>query len=123
MSELLKLSMDAALRAGDAILQIYARDFEVELKADESPLTEADKAAHCIICDALEETGLPSLSEESKAVAYEQRKGWERYWLVDPLDGTKEFIKKNGEFTVNIALIESGAPVMGAVYAPVLNTA
>jgi len=122
MSELLKLSMDAALRAGDAILQIYARDFEVELKADESPLTEADKAAHCIICDALEETGLPILSEESKAVAYEQRKGWERYWLVDPLDGTKEFIKKNGEFTVNIALVENGRPVMGVVYAPVLQT-
>jgi len=114
--------MDAALRAGGAILEIYKRDFEVEFKADESPLTEADKAAHHIICDALEDIGLPILSEESKAVAYEERKEWTKYWLVDPLDGTKEFIKKNGEFTVNIALIENGRPVMGVVYAPVLQT-
>ena len=122
MSDFLKLATDAALRAGDAILQIYARDFEVEFKADESPLTEADKAAHYIICDALEDTGLPVLSEESKTVAYEERKAWTTYWLVDPLDGTKEFIKKNGEFTVNIALIEEGRSVMGVVYAPVLKT-
>ena len=122
MSDFLKLATDAALRAGDAILQIYARDFEVEFKDDESPLTEADKAAHYIICDALEDTGLPILSEESKTVAYEERKAWTKYWLVDPLDGTKEFIKKNGEFTVNIALIENGRPVMGVVYAPVLKT-
>ena len=122
MSDFLKLATDAALRAGDAILQIYARDFEVEFKDDESPLTEADKAAHYIICDALEDTGLPVLSEESKTVAYEERKAWTKYWLVDPLDGTKEFIKKNGEFTVNIALIEDGRPVMGVVYAPVLQT-
>ncbi len=114
-------AMDAALRAGDAILQIYARDFEVELKADESPLTEADKAAHHIIVDALEDLGLPILSEESKAIDYAERKGWTKYWLVDPLDGTKEFIKKNGEFTVNIALIENGRPVMGVVFAPVLK--
>lgn len=114
--------MDAALRAGDAILQIYQRDFEVEYKVDESPLTEADKAAHFIICDALEETGLPVLSEESKTVPYDERKTWSRFWLVDPLDGTKEFIKKNGEFTVNIALIDQGRPVMGVVYAPVLRT-
>jgi 3'(2'), 5'-bisphosphate nucleotidase len=117
----LKTALDAALRAGGAILQIYARDFEVEFKADESPLTEADKAAHHIICDALVETGLPVLSEESRAIAYEERKGWRKYWLVDPLDGTKEFIKKNGEFTVNIALIDDGRPVMGVVYAPVLG--
>ncbi len=121
MTKFLPIAVDAALRAGNAILQIYARDFEVEFKADQSPLTEADKAAHCIICDALEDTKLPILSEESKAVAYEQRKGWKKYWLVDPLDGTKEFIKKNGEFTVNIALIDSGRPVMGVVYAPVLG--
>ena len=119
---MIKTAMDAALRAGGAILEIYKRDFEVEFKADSSPLTEADKAAHCIICDALEDIGLPVLSEESKAVSYEERKGWEKYWLVDPLDGTKEFIKKNGEFTVNIALIEAGRPVMGVVYAPVLGT-
>ena len=122
MNDLLKTAMDAALRAGGAILQIYARDFEVEFKADESPLTEADKAAHCIICDALEDTGIPILSEESKAIDVAERKGWDRYWLVDPLDGTMEFIKKNGEFTVNIALIDDGRPVMGVVYAPVLKT-
>lgn len=121
MKDHLTTAVDAALRAGDAILQIYARDFEVEFKADESPLTEADKAAHYIICDALEDTGLPVLSEESKAVPFEERKGWDRFWLVDPLDGTKEFIKKNGEFTVNIALIDDGCPVMGVVYAPVLK--
>ena len=122
MNDLLKLAIDAALRAGDAILQIYARDFDVEFKADSSPLTEADKAAHHIICDALEDIGLPILSEESKAIAYDERKACTKYWLVDPLDGTKEFIKKNGEFTVNIALIENGRPVMGVVYAPVLKT-
>ncbi len=118
----LKRCIDAALRAGGAILEIYKRDFEVEFKADESPLTEADKAAHYIIVDALEDTGIPILSEESKAVPFEERKAWTKYWLVDPLDGTKEFIKKNGEFTVNIALIENGRPVMGVVYAPVLKT-
>ena len=122
MNDLLKTAMDAALRAGGAILEIYKRDFEVEFKVDASPLTEADKAAHHIICDALEDTDLPILSEESKVIDYEQRKAWEKYWLVDPLDGTKEFIKKNGEFTVNIALIEDGRPVMGVVYAPVLQT-
>ena len=104
----LKLALDAALRAGGVILEIYKRDFEVEFKADDSPLTEADQAAHHIICDALEDTGLPILSEESKAISYEERKNWTKYWLVDPLDGTKEFIKKNGEFTVNIALIDQG---------------
>lgn len=122
MTAFLNIAMDAALRAGGAILEIYKRDFEVEFKADESPLTEADKAAHHIIVDALEDLGLPILSEESKAIAYEDRKKWQKYWLVDPLDGTKEFIKKNGEFTVNIALIENGRPVMGVVYAPVLKT-
>jgi len=121
LSNQLKIAMDAALRAGGAILQIYARDFEVEFKADDSPLTEADKAAHHIICDALEDTGLPILSEESKTIAYDERKDWSTYWLVDPLDGTKEFIKKNGEFTVNIALIENGRPVLGVVFAPVLG--
>jgi 3'(2'), 5'-bisphosphate nucleotidase len=118
----LKRALQAALDAGAAILEISARDFEVELKADKSPLTEADKAAHHIICDALAGTGLPVLSEESKTVPYETRKAWKKYWLVDPLDGTKEFIKKNGEFTVNIALIENGRPVLGVVYAPVLRT-
>jgi 3'(2'), 5'-bisphosphate nucleotidase len=122
MTELLNTAIKAALDAGTATLEIYQRDFSIETKADCSPLTEADKAAHHIIVDALESTGLPVLSEESKAVPYETRKAWVKYWLVDPLDGTKEFIKKNGEFTVNIALIENGSPVLGVVYAPVLKT-
>lgn len=118
----LKKAIAASLDAGAAILRIYERDFTIETKADSSPLTEADKAAHHIIVDALEPTGIPVLSEESKTVPYETRKGWRRFWLVDPLDGTKEFIKKNGEFTVNIALIDNGRPVLGVVYAPVLRT-
>lgn len=122
MTEFLKLAVKAALDAGNAILGIYQQDFSVEFKDDKSPLTEADKAAHDLIFQTLEKTGLPVLSEESKAVPYEQRKAWTKYWLVDPLDGTKEFIKKNGEFTVNIALIENGRPVLGVVYAPVLKT-
>jgi 3'(2'), 5'-bisphosphate nucleotidase len=122
MKSFLCTALRAALDAGSAILDIYQRDFSIEYKDDQSPLTEADKAAHGIIFQALEKTGLPVLSEESKAVPYEDRKNWARFWLVDPLDGTKEFIKKNGEFTVNIALIENGAPVLGVVYAPVLQT-
>ena len=111
----------AALEAGRAILEIYGRDFEVEFKADESPLTEADLASHHIIAEALAETPFPVLSEESGTIPYDVRAGWETYWLVDPLDGTREFIKRNGEFTVNIALIEHGVPVLGVVYAPVLD--
>lgn len=121
MADLLRTALQAALDAGAAILRIYGRDFSVARKEDRSPLTAADTAAHHIICAALEPSGLPVLSEESKTVAYEQRRKWTRFWLVDPLDGTKEFIKKNGEFTVNIALIENGRPVLGVVYAPVLQ--
>jgi len=116
------VAVEAALRAGEAILGVYGQDFEVAFKEDQSPLTEADRAAHELIAGLLKRTGLPVLSEESKAVPYEERRKWTRYWLVDPLDGTKEFIKKNGEFTVNIALIEGGRPVLGVVYAPVLKT-
>jgi 3'(2'), 5'-bisphosphate nucleotidase len=118
----IKMAVRAAWESGQAILEVYQRDFSVEYKDDRSPLTEADKAAHEIICAGLKSTGLPVLSEESKTVSYEQRKNWGRFWLVDPLDGTKEFIKKNGEFTVNIALIDAGHPVLGVVYAPVLKT-
>lgn len=110
-----------ARRAGDAIMRIYARGFSVERKADRSPLTEADTAAHGIIARGLvaEFPETPILSEEGAAIApYESRSRWSRYWLVDPLDGTKEFIKRNGQFTVNIALIEGGRPVAGVVYAP-----
>ncbi|GGD67113.1 3'(2'),5'-bisphosphate nucleotidase CysQ [Lacimicrobium alkaliphilum] len=112
-----------AHQAGKAIMDIYARDFEVTDKQDNSPLTEADLAAHHIIVDGLKAiSDLPVLSEESADIAWQERSQWQQYWLVDPLDGTKEFIKKNGEFTVNIALIEDGEPVLGVVFAPALNT-
>ena len=117
-----EIAIKAALDAGEAILEIYAQDFEVEFKSDDSPLTAADKASHEIIVAALEKTPYPVLSEESGSISYEERRQWETYWLVDPLDGTKEFIKKNGEFTVNIALVENGVPVMGVVYVPVKDT-
>jgi 3'(2'), 5'-bisphosphate nucleotidase len=111
-----------ALEAGDKILEIYAQDFTIYDKSDSSPLTEADLAAHHYIVDALSAiTDLPILSEESSEITWQERKTWTRYWLVDPLDGTKEFIKKNGEFTVNIALIEYGEPTFGVVHAPVLE--
>ncbi len=112
-----------ALQAGDAIMSIYQRDFEITEKSDHSPLTEADLAAHNLICEQLAKLTpeLPILSEESADIDWSTRKSWDRYWLVDPLDGTKEFIKKNGEFTVNIALIENHAPTLSVVYAPVLK--
>lgn len=116
-----RLLIEASLKAGEEILKVYAKDFEVETKSDESPLTEADKNAHLAIMFFLEQTGLPILSEEGKHMDYSERKGWNQFWLVDPLDGTKEFVKKNGEFTVNIALIENGLPVYGIIYAPVLK--
>lgn len=116
--------VDIAQAAGKAILEIYNRDFDIQEKDDKSPLTEADLAAHKLIVAELEklEPKLPILSEESAAIPFEERGRWLRYWLVDPLDGTKEFIKRNGEFTVNIALIQSGKPVFGVVHVPVLDT-
>ena len=112
-----------AKEAGDAIMQIYSQDFEVEYKQDSSPLTLADKKANDIIENRLNQlsVNLPILSEEGKEIPYEERKHWEYFWLVDPLDGTKEFVKKNGEFTVNIALIHKDTPVLGVVYAPALG--
>lgn len=114
-----------ARAAGEAILDIYnnASDIAIRKKADDSPLTAADKAANDVICTRLERLPLsyPIISEENQAVPYEVRKNYDYYWLVDPLDGTKEFIKRNGEFTVNIALIHEGQAVMGVVYAPVLD--
>ena len=109
--------------AGDAIMQIYSQDFEVEYKQDKSPLTLADKKANDIIENSLSQlsVNLPILSEEGKDIPYKQRKHWEYFWLIDPLDGTKEFIKKNDEFTVNIALIHKDTPVLGVVYAPALD--
>ena len=112
-----------AKEAGNAIMQIYKQDFEVEYKKDSSPLTMADKKANDIIEDGLNQLLVifPILSEEGKEIPYEDRKHWEYFWLVDPLDGTKEFVKKNGEFTVNIALIHKNTPVLGVVYAPALD--
>ena len=118
-------AIQAAVKAGNEILKIYNdpdSDFSVERKADNSPLTIADKASHNVIESGLKATGIPILSEEGKAIAFKERKHWNRFWLIDPLDGTKEFIKKNGEFTVNIALIEGRQPVMGIIYVPVSRT-
>lgn len=122
--DIAKAVCSIAKDAGDAIMKIYnSADFGVEHKADDSPLTLADKAANDVICDGLKKLGIPFpiISEENKAVPYETRKNYSYYWLVDPLDGTKEFIKRNGEFTVNIALVRHQNPVMGVVYAPVLD--
>ena len=113
-----------AKEAGKAIMQVYQQDFEVGYKQDNSPLTLADKKANVIIENGLNQlsVNLPILSEEGDDIPYENRKHWEYFWLVDPLDGTKEFVKKNGEFTVNIALIHKDTPVLGVVYAPALDT-
>jgi 3'(2'), 5'-bisphosphate nucleotidase len=112
--------------AGDAILDIYNsknQDFGIDYKKDNSPLTKADKASNDIICNELKKISpdIPILSEEGRNIEYLERKGWNTFWLIDPLDGTKEFIKKNGEFTVNIALIKNGCPILGIVYAPALD--
>lgn len=114
-----------ATDAGNAIMDIYQKDFSIYEKSDESPLTEADLAAHKIIVSGLTESypELPILSEESSGIEYKDRKDWTTFWLVDPLDGTKEFIKKNDEFTVNIALIHEGRPVLGVVYVPAMEVA
>lgn len=108
-----------ALKAGKAILSVYDTDFEVESKTDESPLTLADQKAHNVICEELECTSLPILSEEGRTIPYDERKSWEYFWMVDPLDGTKEFVKRNGEFTVNIALIHKQRAILGVIYVPV----
>jgi 3'(2'), 5'-bisphosphate nucleotidase len=115
-------AIQAAVNAGSAILEEYGKPVtEVENKADHSPLTRADKRAHEIIATALEETGIPVLSEEGREIPYMNRSWWSSFWLVDPLDGTKEFIRRNGEFTVNVALVVEGRAEFGVVYAPLLN--
>jgi 3'(2'), 5'-bisphosphate nucleotidase len=120
MDYLLEMAIKAAIDAGKKILEIYASpDLGIENKEDLTPITRADKAAHEIIIEQLTSTGIPILSEEGKTIPWEIRKTWNKYWLVDPLDGTKEFIKRNGEFTVNIALIEKGTPVAGVIVVPV----
>lgn len=116
--------IELALRVGDAVMEVYAAGpVEVTSKSDQSPLTVADRLAHRMIEKRLNklDPGTPLLSEEGRAIPHSERAGWKRFWLVDPLDGTKEFIKKNGEFTINIALIEDGAPVWGVVNAPALG--
>lgn len=112
-----------AQKAGDEIMKIYQQDFEVDYKADNSPLTKADIKSNEIITESLKDLypKIPILSEENKEVPYNIRKNWEYFWLIDPLDGTKEFVKKNGEFTVNIALIHKDTPVLGVIYAPALE--
>lgn len=116
--------IEIAKNAGEEILKIYNSDnFDVEIKDDNSPLTRADKASHKIIEEGLKKLypEIPIMSEEGKDIEFETRKNWNIFWLVDPLDGTKEFIKKNGEFTVNIALIENNLPIAGVIYVPVTN--
>jgi 3'(2'), 5'-bisphosphate nucleotidase len=119
-TELLVLAVSAAEHAAREILTVYhSDDFQVEAKGDQSPLTRADKKAHDIISAALSASGYPVLSEEGRDIPYNERSGWEYFWMVDPLDGTKEFIKRNDEFTVNIALIHRDKPVLGVVAVPV----
>ncbi|GAA0485399.1 3'(2'),5'-bisphosphate nucleotidase CysQ [Salinibacillus aidingensis] len=123
MADLVRL-MDITLKAGKEIMEVYQEEFDVEHKDDHSPLTIADKRSHETIMKELKVAypEIPVLSEEGAEIPYDERSDWDKFWLVDPLDGTKEFIKKNGEFTVNIALIEGSYPTMGVIYAPALDT-
>ncbi|NRD20797.1 3'(2'),5'-bisphosphate nucleotidase CysQ [Winogradskyella eckloniae] len=122
MDQNLKLAIEAAIEAGKEILNIYhTEDFAVEFKGDNSPLTKADLASHNVIMSHLKASQIPVLSEEGKSMSYEERQQWHQLWIVDPIDGTKEFIKRNGEFTVNIALIENQKTVIGVIYVPVLG--
>jgi len=125
LGELVEAVNQIAQAAGESIMEVYATDFEVEQKDDKTPLTKADMAAHETIITGLKKItpDLPVLSEESANIPYSERASWQRYWLVDPLDGTREFIKRNGEFTVNIALIDDHQPILGAVYVPVTGIA
>jgi 3'(2'), 5'-bisphosphate nucleotidase len=120
---LINVGVKAAISAGKEIMNVYGgSDFQITSKEDRTPLTIADRNAHHSIMSVLEQTGLPVLSEEGKHLDYEIRKAWDYFWLVDPLDGTKEFIKRNGEFAVNIALIKKNTPVAGIIYIPVTKT-
>ncbi len=123
MSDLREACIELSLAAGAAIMAVYAQDFPVEVKADDSPLTQADLASHRLIVAGLRSLtpDIPVLSEEDADIPWSVRRTWSRHWLVDPLDGTREFVKKNGEFTVNIALVRDGAPALGVVYAPAMS--
>ncbi|WP_416236485.1 3'(2'),5'-bisphosphate nucleotidase CysQ [Xanthomarina sp. F1114] len=122
MDKNLYTAIEASLKAGKVIMEVYDTAFDVEMKDDNSPLTEADKNANDIINSFLLPTEIPIISEENKQTDYAIRKNWETCWVVDPVDGTKEFIKRNGEFTVNIALITNGKPVLGVIYVPATKT-
>lgn len=120
LNQLLHTAITAGLNAGKAILEIYhSGEFNVEIKGDNSPLTRADKASHNVIMSYLTNTNIPVLSEEGRDIPYQERKDWKQLWIVDPIDGTKEFIKRNGEFTVNIALIEDQRLLIGLIFVPV----
>lgn len=120
-TELLELVIKASIEAGEKILKVYEEPIAVTTKSDDSPLTQADLQSNEVITNYLEKTPFPILSEEGKEMPYAERSNWTTNWIVDPLDGTKEFIKKNGEFTTNIALVTDGLPVLGVIYAPVLD--
>tara|TARA_B110001450_G_scaffold42456_1_gene38598 strand:- start:12167 stop:12958 length:792 start_codon:yes stop_codon:yes gene_type:complete len=120
MEQFLNTAITAALEAGKAILEIYhSGEFDIEIKGDNSPLTRADTASHNVLMSFLSKTEIPVLSEEGRDISYQERKDWSQLWIVDPIDGTKEFIKRNGEFTVNIALIKDQCPLIGVIFVPV----
>ena len=121
-NSLLSIAINASIKAGEEILKVYGTKFDVEIKGDDSPLTQADKNANDVINNFLVPTNIPIISEENKQLPFSQRAAWEQCWIVDPLDGTKEFIKRNGEFTVNIALVKNGIPLLGVIYVPVSKT-
>lgn len=120
MLNLLMVAINSTITAGALVMEVYnTSDFQVNLKSDRTPLTLADRLAHESIKSSLSKTYIPVLSEEGRDIQYDERRNWEYFWIVDPLDGTKEFIKRNGEFTVNIALIRNGYPILGVIYVPV----
>lgn len=120
ITHLIDIAIEAAIQAGHQIMEVYkTTDFDVQLKEDRSPLTKADLISHAVIRKILEQTRLPVLSEEDEPIDYSKRKNWDEFWLVDPLDGTKEFIKRNGDFTVNIALIIKYQAIAGVIFTPV----
>lgn len=122
MNELLQIAIEASIAAGREIMKVYLKtDYQIEMKSDATPLTIADRKANNIINSYLIPLGIPIISEENEQLPYQKRKDWKECWIVDPLDGTKEFIRKNGEFTVNIALVTQGQPQLGVIYAPALN--
>lgn len=119
IQRLLMVAVNATVKAGALIMEVYnSRDFKVILKSDKTPLTLADRLAHESIKESLGKTFIPVLSEEGRNILYEERRSWEYFWIVDPVDGTREFIRRNGEFTVNIALLRDGYPLIGVIYVP-----